>query len=56
MIKHDPSLDSSFAFFRAGYMFVSNRCHRPGSDIFMPPINLEKTVCVLGEEAATMFY
>jgi fatty-acid peroxygenase len=52
MIPSDPSFDSSLAFLREGYMFVSNRCHRFRSDLFAARINLEKTVCVLGEEAA----
>lgn len=51
-----PGLDNTLAFLREGYDFVSRRCERLGSDIFITRIMLRKVVCMRGAAAAEMFY
>jgi fatty-acid peroxygenase len=55
-ILRDPAFDSTLAFLREGYSFVSNRCDRLGSDIFQTRIMLTKAICLRGAAAAEMFY
>jgi fatty-acid peroxygenase len=52
----DKSPDSTLALLSDGYRFIASRCRRYRSDIFETRLMLEKAVCVLGEEAARMFY
>ena len=55
-IPQDPSPDSSLALPREGYAFISNRCHRFGSDLFQTRLMLTRAVCIQGAEAAAQFY
>jgi fatty-acid peroxygenase len=55
-IPRDEGPDSTLALLSEGYTFVSDRCRRYRSDIFETRLTLKKAVCVLGEEAARMFY
>lgn len=55
-IPRDASPDSTLALLSEGYRFVMNRCERHGSDIFETRLMLRKAICVMGEEAAGMFY
>lgn len=55
-IPRDRSVDSTLAFRRAGYRFISNRCERHGSDIFETRLLLERTICMRGRPAAVLFY
>lgn len=55
-IPRDRSPDSSLAFLSEGYTFISNRCRRYQSDIFETRLLLEKAYCMMGEEAAEVFY
>lgn len=55
-IPRDSSPDSTLALLREGYLFISNRCDRYGSDIFQTRLMLQKTICMRGEEAARIFY
>ncbi|MGQ5263865.1 cytochrome P450 [Micromonospora sp. ZYX-F-536] len=52
----DRSPESTLAFLRAGYRFVSDRCDRYGSDIFQTRILLTRTICMRGRAAAELFY
>jgi len=52
----DNSLDSTFALVSDPYRFISKRCHRFKSDIFQTRIALQTTLCMLGREAAELFY
>jgi fatty-acid peroxygenase len=49
-------LDRSVSLLREGYSFISNRCERFNSDIFVTRLMLTRVVCVRGSEAAKMFY
>lgn len=55
-IPAEHSVDSSLSLFTEGYRFVQNRCRRHGSDIFTTRLLLRKTICMLGEDAARIFY
>lgn len=55
-IPRDKSLDSTLALLREGYTFVSRRCRRYRSDLFETRLMLRKAVCIMGEEAARIFY
>ena len=55
-IPRDTAVDSSTAFLRNGYNFISDRCRDFGSDIFQTRIMLRPVYCVTGEDAARMFY
>ncbi|CEA09435.1 Fatty-acid peroxygenase [Arthrobacter saudimassiliensis] len=48
--------DSSAAFLREGYTFISARCDRLGTDIFRTRIAGRPVVCMRGAEAAQVFY
>jgi len=39
-----------------GYTFISKRCRHYGSDIFETRLMLQKVICMMGEEAASVFY
>src|SRR3954451_25298901 len=52
----DTRLDSTLALLSEGYTFISSRCRRYGSDVFETRLMLRQAVCVLGEDAARMFY
>ena len=55
-IPRDTSLDSTLALLSDGYTFISTRCQRHRSDIFETRLMLRRVVCVLGEDAARVFY
>ena len=55
-IPRDTNLDSSLALLAEGYTFISKRCQRHHSDIFETRLMLRTAICVLGAEAAAVFY
>jgi fatty-acid peroxygenase len=55
-IPRENTLDSTLSFLNEGYKFISNRCRRLRSDAFETRLMLRKAVCVVGEDAARMFY
>lgn len=55
-IPGDRSPDSTLAFIRDGYRFITNRCERYGTDIFQARLLLERTICLRGRPAAVLFY
>jgi len=55
-VPRDPNPDSTLALLREGYVFASNRCRALGSDAFETRLMLRRAVCMLGEEAARVFY
>ena len=55
-IPRDESLDGTLALLSNGYTFISDRCRRYGSDIFETRLMLRKAVCIMGEDAARIFY
>ncbi len=55
-IPRDRAPDSSLAFLREGYDFIRNRCRRLGSDVFETRLLLHRATCMMGAEAAGIFY
>lgn len=55
-IPQEQTLDSSLALKREGYMFVTNRCRRFGSDSFRTRLMFKPFVCMQGPEAAALVY
>lgn len=55
-IPRDKSFDSTLALLSEGYPFISNRCRRYQSDLFETRLMLQKVICMMGEEAAQLFY
>ncbi len=51
-----PFPDDTLAFKLEGYAFISNRCHAIGKDVFDTRIFLQRTICMLGADAARLFY
>ncbi len=52
--EHVP--DSSIALAMDPYCFISRRCRRLGTDVFQTRIVLQRTICMMGREAAELFY
>lgn len=50
------SPDTTLAFLREGYAFISRQCDALGSDVFETRIMLHKVVCMRGPEAARLLY
>jgi fatty-acid peroxygenase len=55
-IPRDNTLDSTLAMKWDGYLFISKRCQRLQTDVFQTRLLLQPTICMLGEEAAQIFY
>jgi fatty-acid peroxygenase len=55
-IPRDRSIDGTLALLADPYRFISTRCRRNGSDAFETRLMLRRAVCVMGEDAARMFY
>src|SRR5512138_763069 len=55
-IPSHTRLDESLALLREGYTFISKRCERYHTDVFETRLMLKKVICMLGAEAAQVFY
>lgn len=55
-IPRDGTFDASLALLTDGYRFISRRCAHHGTDAFRTRMMLRPVTCVMGEEAARMFY
>lgn len=51
-----PLPDDTLALALEGYDFIRNRCRALGTDVFETRLMLQRTVCMLGAEAAQIFY
>lgn len=51
-----PFPDDTLAYKLEGYAFIGNRCRAIGKDVFDTRIFLQRTICMLGAEAARLFY
>lgn len=56
LVPHDPAFDNTFALLSEGYLFISNRCRRLGTDIFQTRLMLRRATCMMGEAAAELFH
>lgn len=55
-LPHLSGIDQTLSFLKTPYTFISEHCRELDSDIFETRINLKKTYCMTGEEAAAFFY
>lgn len=55
-IPQEHTLDATLALLREGYTFIQSRCRKYDTDIFQTRLMGEKVVCMLGEDAASVFY
>lgn len=55
-IPRERAIDSTWSLLNEGYTFISSRCQRLGSDIFATRLMLRPVICMMGEEAARVFY
>lgn len=55
-VPSDGAPDSTLAFLRDGYLFISKRCERLGSDVFATRLMLRRAICMRGAAAAELFY
>ena len=55
-IPRDERLDSTLAFARDPYRFVSRQCRRFGTDLFQARVMLQNTICMVCKEAAELIY
>ncbi|WP_150299183.1 cytochrome P450 [Pseudomonas profundi] len=55
-IPRDDTFDVSLALLKDGYRFISRRCAHHNTDAFRTRIMLRPVTCVMGEDAARMFY
>ena len=52
----EEGLDHTLELKREGYRFISNRRERLGTDVFETRLLGQQTICMVGEEAARIFY
>jgi fatty-acid peroxygenase len=55
-IPRDPAFDSTLALLTEGYDFMAKRRRQLESDVFATRILLQDVVCMVGPEAARLFY
>ncbi|MDQ2652723.1 MAG: cytochrome P450, partial [Chloroflexota bacterium] len=55
-IPRERTLDSSLALLNEGYTFIGSRCQRLDTDIFRTRLMGRPAICLLGAEAAEMFF
>ena len=55
-IPRERSIDSTLALLRDPYGFIGKRCRALGCDVFETRILLSRTVCMMGSDAAALFY
>jgi fatty-acid peroxygenase len=55
-LPRDRAPDSTLAFLREGYDFISNRCTRYRSSAFQTRLMLTPVICMRGADAARIFY
>ena len=55
-IVKDKGLDGSLALLNEGYTFISKRCRELQTDVFETRLRLQPTLCMMGRDAAELFY
>lgn len=55
-VPHEQTLDSTIALLREGYLFINNRMDKYNTDIFVTHLLGQEVICMVGEEAAKVFY
>ena len=55
-IPGDGRLDSTLSLVRDPYRFISRRCRELDTDLFQTRLQLHRTICMRGRDAAELFY
>lgn len=55
-MPHDTGLDNTLNVLKDGYMYIMDRQDRFDSDVFETRLLGQRTICLVGEEAAEIFY
>lgn len=55
-MPEEKGLDHSLSLIREGYMYISNRRHSFNSNIFKTRLLGKKAICMVGKDAAKIFY
>ncbi|WP_174731835.1 cytochrome P450 [Mesobacillus harenae] len=55
-VPQEKTLDSSLSLLKEGYNFIQNRTRKYDSEIFQTRLMGQKVICMVGEEAAKVFY
>lgn len=55
-IPRTPEIDSTIALRQDPYFYISKTCQRLKTDVFSTRVMLKPTICMLGKEAAEVFY
>lgn len=55
-IPKETGVDHTLSLMREGYMYITNRCHSFNSNIFKTRLLGKKVICMVGKEAAEIFY
>jgi fatty-acid peroxygenase len=55
-MPRDTILDATLALALDPYGYISKGCRRYGSDVFETRLMMHKTICMMGPEAAEVFY
>jgi fatty-acid peroxygenase len=56
LVPRDPHPDATLAMLRDPYRYISRQCRARDSDVFEPRFLLERTLCMMGSQAARLFY
>ena len=55
-MPREEGIDNSLSLMREGYMYILNRLHGFNSDVFETRLLGKKAICMVGKEAAEVFY
>jgi fatty-acid peroxygenase len=55
-MPHDTGIDSTLNLLKDGYLYIMNRTGRFDSDVFDTRLLGQQAICMIGEEAARIFY
>ncbi|HEX4892066.1 MAG TPA: cytochrome P450, partial [Hyphomicrobiaceae bacterium] len=55
-IPRERGLDHTLGLLRDPYGFIPQRCRKHAADLFEARLMLRRTICMLGREAAEVFY
>lgn len=55
-MPREEGIDNSLSLIREGYMYILNRHHSFNSDVFETRLLGKKAICMVGKEAAEVFY
>lgn len=55
-LPRDTSFDSTLALQQEGSEFIRNRCQQMDTDVFETRLLMKPTICMVGRDAAKIFY